>query len=139
LGDRRRGGTDQTLLKRMYTKGMRPMKRNTDLIRRILLDLEERGSYTNWLDVDIEEYSPEQMDYHLELLVEAGLIRTRASGQEPTRQYPVRLTWEGHEFLDAARDETRWQRAKESTARAGGVPFQILKAVLLEMVEQEAR
>ena len=38
------------------------MRRDIDLIRRILLDLEDKGSYANWLDVDIEEYSPERID-----------------------------------------------------------------------------
>jgi hypothetical protein len=38
------------------------MQRDIDLIRHVSLDLEARGSYTDWLDVDIEEYSPEQVD-----------------------------------------------------------------------------
>ena len=25
---------------------------------------------------------------------------------------PLRLTWEGHDFLDAARNEDRWKKAK---------------------------
>jgi DNA-binding HxlR family transcriptional regulator len=113
------------------------MKRDLELMRQILLDLEARGSYTNWLDVDIEDYSPEQMDYHLELLVEAGLIRRRASERQLPRWLPVRLTWEGHEFLDAARDQRRWKRVQESIANAGSVPFAIVHAALVEMARQE--
>ena len=115
------------------------MRRDIDLIRRILLDLEDKGSYANWLDVDIEEYSPERIDYHLELLTEAGLVTLKTSQRELSRWLPVRLTWEGHEFLDAAREERRWQRAKESIAKAGSVPFEIIATALLEMARQETR
>ena len=114
------------------------MKRDMDLIRQILLDLEESGAYTNWMDIDIEAYSPEQMDYHLELLVEAGLISVASSERGRSRQLPVRITWAGHEFLDAARDESRWQTVTGSAAGTGGVPFAICKAALFRMAEREA-
>ena len=113
------------------------MKRDLNLMRQILLDLEKKGSYTNWLDVDIEQYSPEQMDYHLELLMEAGLIRTRSADRELPRWYPVRLTWEAHEFLDAARDERRWQKVNDLIAQVGDVPFETVRVALLGMVKQE--
>jgi DNA-binding transcriptional ArsR family regulator len=109
-----------------------------DLARQILLDLEEKGAYTNWMDIDIEEYSPEQMDYHLELLTEAGLISVEMSERGRSRRLPVRLTWDGHEFLDLARDERRWQKVMGSIEQVGGVPFEICKAVLFEMARREA-
>jgi hypothetical protein len=31
-----------------------------------------------------------------------------------------RLTWEGHEFLDAARDEKRWKKAMSTVKEKGG-------------------
>jgi hypothetical protein len=113
------------------------MKRDIDLIRQILLVLEEKGAYTNWMDIDIEAYSPEQMDYHLDLLVEAGLISVASSERGRSRQLPVRITWDGHEFLDAARDESRWHRVVGSAAGSGGVPFAICKATLFKMAEHE--
>jgi DNA-binding transcriptional ArsR family regulator len=118
-------------------KGAEAMKRDVDLIRQILLDLEAGGAYANWFDVDIEEYSPEQMDYHLELLTEAGLITVRTSQREFSRWLPVRLTWKGHELLDAAREERQWQKAKEAVEKVGGVPFEVIATILLEMARQE--
>jgi hypothetical protein len=42
------------------------------------------------------------------------------------------LTWEGHDFLDAARSETIWKKVmnkvKDST---GTVAFEVLKALLI--------
>jgi hypothetical protein len=118
-------------------RGRKAMKREVGLIRQILLDLEEKGAYTNWMDIDNQEYSPEQMDYHLTLLTEGGLIQVEASERGRLRSLPVRLTWEGHEFLDAARDDRRWDKLMESLQEVGGVPFGILKDILLEMARQE--
>jgi len=114
------------------------MQRDIDLIRSILLDLEARGSYTDWLDVDVEAYSPEQVDYHLELLIEAGFVVVPASGRELSRRHPLRLTWDGHEFLDAARNDMRWHRVKASVDEIDGLPFAFVKAALLDMARQEA-
>jgi len=108
-----------------------------DLIRQILLDLEARGAYTNWLDIDFEAYSPEQMDYHLDLLVEAGLIAVRTSERERSRWLSVRLTWAGHEFLDAARDEQRWRSIQDAVSRAGGAPFEIVQSALTAAARRE--
>jgi len=114
------------------------MQRDTDLVRQILLDLEARGSYADWLDIDIEAYSPEQVDYHLELLVEAGFIRVSATGRELARGHPLRLTWEGHELLDAVRSEDRWGAVRALSDRAGGLPFATIRAALVEMAQREA-
>jgi hypothetical protein len=32
---------------------------------------------------------------------------------------PKRLTWNGHEFLDAVRDDEVWRRTKEGARKAG--------------------
>jgi hypothetical protein len=46
------------------------------------------------------------------------------------------LTWEGHEFLDAARDDTRWSKAKKLVQEKGGsLMFEALKAVLVQTLK----
>ena len=115
------------------------MKRDIDLIRQILLELEEKGAYTNWMDIDIEDYSPEQIDYHLELMVEAGLISVRTSEKEYSRQLPLRLTWEGHEFLDAVRNEPQWHKVKESIKLGNNVPFHVIETLLFELAKRETQ
>jgi hypothetical protein len=118
-------------------KGMKAMKRDIDLLLQILLDIEKGGSYTDWMDIDIEAYTPEQMDYHLDLLVEAGLIGVATPERGHTRRLPVRLTWDGHEFLDIARHEARWQKVQELAQSAGGLPFALIRAALLDMAKGE--
>jgi len=47
-----------------------------------------------------------------------------------------RLTWSGHEFLNNARSDTQWKRAKDIVvAKGGAVSFEILKAVLVQVVK----
>ena len=64
---------------------------------------------------------------------QAGLIEAEDVSDVSEFAYrPLRLTWEGHEFLDAARDDTRWNAAKRTvTSTTGGLAFEFLKAVLI--------
>lgn len=51
------------------------MKRNWDLIRKILLKLEEKADSTSWLEsTDIKGYDAKTVAYHYKLLSNAGLI-----------------------------------------------------------------
>lgn len=84
-----------------------------------------------------EGYSQEQIGYHVHLMDEASLLRAAdvTHRQSPSPQAtPISLTWEGHEFLDAARDPSRWRTALDIVREKGGVlTFEILKAVLVEL------
>ena len=58
------------------------------------------------------------------VLAEAELIRGLDAGnREFEKVVPFRLTWEG--FLEAARDEGRWNEALE---KAGDLSFDVVKA-----------
>lgn len=49
----------------------------------------------------------------------------------------VRLSWEGHEFLDAARDPSRWAKAiKKSKEAAGTLSFEVLKQLLAQLMRE---
>lgn len=76
----------------------------------------------------------------LELLVQAGLIRATdiPKGRLGSIWFPISLTWDGHEFLDAAGDETTWNKAKGFiTGKVGGITFELLKAVLLAWAKEK--
>jgi hypothetical protein len=82
-------------------------------------------------------YSDNEIDYHLTIMLEAGLF-TGASHSRSGHYYPLimptRLTWQGHEFLDACRDEGRWIKAKDIFKQAGGVSFEVAKEVLVRLM-----
>ncbi len=98
------------------------MKRNWELVREILLALENKKSSLDYLEPEqIESYDPEAVSYHIQILDEAGLIEghcTQAMGS-PLYCYAKRLTWIGHEFLDEIRSETVWNRTKSLLKERG--------------------
>ena len=113
------------------------MKRDIDLVRKILLAVEQGEGVIGYdTELEVEGYSREEIDYHIEIMGEAGLLVAsiqRFMGGE----YVVnleRMTWEGHEFLDAARNESFWSQAKaKALETTGGLGFEALKAFLLQL------
>jgi hypothetical protein len=80
--------------------------------------------------------TPPQNCHHIRLLVESGLID---SAGPPTMQaeYSIRgLTFPGHDFLDAIRDKSVWERTKEKMAHAGGWTFDLVLAVAKEELKR---
>jgi hypothetical protein len=67
-------------------------------------------------------------------LIEAELIRDE-NGQ-PNSVNVFRLTWDGHDFLDATRDSKIWKLAKERVLKPG-VSWTF--SILVEWLKQEAR
>ena len=93
------------------------MKRDMDLIRKILIKIEKEYDGSRPIQVDpIEEYDRSDVEYNLGLLVDAGYVK-------PLKGLPnlVRgITWNGHEFLDAVRSDDVWRTVKEKLAALGG-------------------
>jgi hypothetical protein len=115
------------------------MKRNMDLARQILLEV-ERQPYTGMpIDLKIEDQDPADVEYHVLLLAEAGLLDQAKRQTLNSRTRPTRLTWEGHEFLDAARDPGIWDKFTAAVRPIGGVTFPIAVSVLTELTKAELR
>jgi hypothetical protein len=72
-------------------------------------------------------------------MCEAGLldanVLTGAHG-EPMQAIIFGLTWEGHDFLDAARDDTIWKAARDKIIKPG---MSWTFSILLEWLKQEVR
>jgi hypothetical protein len=96
------------------------MKRNMDLVRQILLMVEEEDGYPNDCP-SIDGVDENVIHYHCTILHEAGLIEAMdaSNNMQPWYFIPTRLTWAGHEFLDAARSDTIWRSAKTRVAKVG--------------------
>ena len=116
------------------------MNRDMDLVRKILLAVEKEDGFDNDWRPEIDVYSVEEIAYHLEIMKDAGLLVVdvhRFMGGDLPLIHLKRMTWEGHEFLDAARNEPLWNQATEEVLKpTGGLVFEILKAYLLKLVEQ---
>jgi hypothetical protein len=106
------------------------MKRDMDLIREILLAIErlDTGADDD-LDVVVDGVDPRVVNAHLRLLDEAGFINAHEipdDTEEFSHFVPTRLTWSGHEFLDAVRDPEVWRRTKAGAAKAGGAGVEFM-------------
>lgn len=109
------------------------VKRDIDLIREILLEVEARPASAppTWLRIDGRD--ADMVDEHVLILGDAGLLKV---SEVPFREVEThRLTWAGHEFLDAARDPDRWESAKRTVSeKTGALGFEVLKEFLMKLV-----
>jgi hypothetical protein len=115
------------------------MKRDLELVRRILFDIEDNressGGHSSRSSLIEEGYSPEAIHYHVQLLHDAGLIH--ADEIVPGQWWPERITWAGHEFLDSARNDELWNEAKRRVERElGSAPFQVVHDLLVRMARE---
>jgi len=110
------------------------MKRNWDTVRELLSKVEEctLPSDTITLSHFPTERSAE-ISYHMELLIGAGLVdgqMAKTMGSGPYQFFARRLTWQGHEFLDAIRSDTVWEKTKKSFVTNGiSMTFDLIKSV----------
>ena len=114
------------------------MKRDVDLIRQIILQAEQANEKINvGAKFKVKGYDDILVAKHIELLVEAGLLKarlTRTDTDGVVGAYVERLTWDGHEFLDAARNESVWNKAKVTIKeKVGTVSFEVLKTLLIKI------
>jgi hypothetical protein len=114
------------------------MKRDMELARSILLEIEKSPTYMSSIDFKFEGYSEELVSYHILLLNEAGLIiATDVSSSSDLNWIPERLTWQGHEFLEASRNLTAWNKTKEIMTKSGGFVFEVAKTILIEIIKNQ--
>lgn len=114
------------------------MKRDMDLIREVLLNIE--GSESRFVDVDLPDYPAEVVNYHIDLLTSAGIVNgemhwTFGGGHPVVRG----LTMAGYDFLDAIRNESIWAKTKDfvKERELQSVPIDVLVAVATDFVKQQ--
>lgn len=114
------------------------MKRDMDLCRKILIEVENAPTPAFRTKLKLDGYSQEDISYNVMLLSQAGLLTAvNFGGDDRSNWKPESLTWEGHEFLDAARDNKRWEKAKTAMAQAGGFALDVMKQLLVQYLKAE--
>ena len=114
------------------------MKLDPDLIRKVLIAYEELP-YGGGGEIEINGYSPDQLYYHQEILEEAGYIKANIQKYigGSLDIFPERLTYQGHEFLEASRNDNNWSKAKDVMAKTGGFVMDVAKALLIEFMKDQ--
>ncbi|MCY4489730.1 MAG: DUF2513 domain-containing protein [Deltaproteobacteria bacterium] len=102
------------------------MKRDPELLRALLVEMESSYSPTTVVTID---RSAEDW-HHFQLLCDEGLV-------DEIGQATFRLTSSGHDFLDAIRDESRWQKVMGRVQQTGGDwTLGILKELALQFLKE---
>lgn len=118
------------------------MKRDIDLIRKLLIHLEEKPNDKIIMELELDGHDKNDVMYHFILMDQAGLIRCEREVSSTTsdriiKVYPFSLTWQGHEFLEASRNEKTWNKAKALIkSKSGAISFDVLKALLISMAKE---
>ena len=112
------------------------MKRDMDLVRRILMEL-EASDYP--LDASVfadGRVTVPQAAYHIEIMQQAGLIkatiaRDLSGNLDATAES---LTWNGQEFLEAVRSDVMWATVKSTIAKTvGSTTLETVKALAVKI------
>jgi hypothetical protein len=115
------------------------VKRDMDIIRHVLLWVESNRSYQL-----PAELSREQLAYHTQRLIDAGFVEgtvsycVRRGRRAPDAFHIQRLAWAGHDFLDAARNDTVWHTARGKVLKSGVAwTLELLKETLRARARQQ--
>ena len=117
------------------------MKRDMELVRKLLFAVETHDSSSALENPTIDGYDEQTIDHHVFLMWEGGLvdairIDTFQSGAD-ARAAARRLTWAGHDALDILRSDTVWAKTKGIVAKAGGASIQMMIDVASAVVKEQ--
>ena len=115
------------------------MKRDMDIVRKLLLYLEGEVDYKplRSSDIAIGGYSDAQIGYHLGILADGGLIDvidTNSMDSKVFSCFVKGITWQGHEFLDSVRDDGVWSHTMEKLKPLGSASLEIVKSVAIACI-----
>ena len=116
------------------------MKRDLELVRKILFAMEAEPSGTGPMYPKIEGYDRDTVMHHVFIMGSGRLIECDPEGaiEGKVRRAGARnILWDGYEFLAAARQEEDWEKAKSTIRGAGkdlgNVTIGVLQAVLAKI------
>ena len=104
------------------------MKRDKDLVRHLLLQIEEEveGGSTCMFDTIQDGYSPADVRGHHKYLVDAGLVDGSVA---PNSLQTKGLLPAGYDLRDEIRDPDIWRKTKEASQAAGGWSLSLLSEI----------
>jgi len=110
---------------------LKPMKRDLDLVRQLLLQIEgmPAGPPAQYRASEIED---PVLLAHFELVLTSGLVNGKISRSQSSRGDVISisgLTWEGHEWIEMVRSQSVWNETKSLLLGTGGaLTYELTKA-----------
>lgn len=118
------------------------MKRDMNLIREMLIDIETKATReeplfaSDFCEANTrrkETWTIPQCAEHMRLLSEAGFIEfddCRTIDGQVDDAYAIRITWVGHEFIANIHNDKVWAKVKKSLLKLGaGASADLVKAL----------
>jgi hypothetical protein len=117
------------------------VNRNLDLIKLVLLEYEKLPPPPHGImEIKIPNYSSEEVIYHQKLLLDDNYIIGRSSVYLGGTQnfFPERLTNKGHDFLEKMKNETAWNKTKDTIVeKGGGFALDIINSVITAIIKAQ--
>jgi hypothetical protein len=118
------------------------MKRDLELVRAILLALEAADHGFAPHPFTVPGYDADTIGHHVWLMQQGGLLTAStvvAMHDASPIAIPESITWQGHEFLAAVRNDTVWRKVKADVKDKGlAVPFSVIQTLALKIIEKLA-
>lgn len=112
------------------------MERDMELVKRILLALEDRNDYREEFRMPSEDQT--RLMYHLKIMEQAGLVEKtfHPAGDNLTWIY-ASITWDGQEFLESIKNDKVWNKIISKVKDEGAnLPFAVIKSLAIKYTEQ---
>lgn len=117
------------------------MKRDWDTVREILLAIESLGQGELISADDFPGERQAEVAHHVLIMDEAGLIEAKIGPEtyDDSCYFVInRLTWAGHDFLDAVRQDNVWSKTRSTIQWVGGgVTFEVVKQMAVGMIKDQ--
>lgn len=117
------------------------MKRDIRIIKYVLEEIERLQQNNSTIQMTFDDgdtYPVEQLNYHLSMLVDAGFVDaniTKTKGPEDQINMIKSITWQGHDLLDALRNDKAMELAEEEAEKEGShlseLPIEVAKSLLI--------
>jgi hypothetical protein len=110
-----------------------------NLIRKILLFTEGHPSINQGAFLNFDGHTEDQVWYHANMLVEAGYLdRDRViESSDGVQVTGDAITFAGHDFLDAVRNDTVWRKTMDKVGlTVGSTSLEIIKTIAESYAKQ---
>ncbi|MGE8037804.1 DUF2513 domain-containing protein [Lysinibacillus sp. NPDC093692] len=117
------------------------MKLNFDAMREIMFVIEEQPSNIDVnvvvFDARLERFDKNELGYAIEKLIESNLLNGQVGKSKTGTQLLIHsISLEGHQFIDAIRQDTVWNKTKETASKVGAATIREIGSIVFGSVKE---